>query len=331
MLYSREMPPVVSVLVPVFQRADLVGPCLESALAQSHRDFEVVVVDNASTDGAWDVIQSIARRDGRVRAFRNDTNLGPVRNWKRCLAEARGRLGKLLFSDDLLAPDYLAKTVPLLDDPQVAFAFTAAEVGAQSGTGNVFYRWAARPAVVASAVFLADALCGYRKVPLSPGAALFRLDDLRRDLLTELEGIEGDFADHGAGPDMLLYLLAATRYPKVAHLSEPLAFFRFHGGSISISREDVVRDRYHLARVWFALRHAPHLLGGAIAFVWGETCLAQHRVIAPRTIARSIVSRAGGDPALARIPVRELLRFGVEAQGIAARGLAERLLGPRRS
>src|SRR5579872_5687154 len=95
--------PLVSIIVPVYNRRRLLAECLESALDQTWRDMEVVVVDNASTDGTWDVCRAFARADSRVRIFRNPENIGPVRNWQRCFREAEGRFGKLLFSEDVLS------------------------------------------------------------------------------------------------------------------------------------------------------------------------------------------------------------------------------------
>ena len=88
--------PQVSILVPVYNRAHCIEQTLASALEQTFTDLEVVVVDNCSTDGSWELIQRVATRDPRVRVFRNDSNIGPVRNWLRCVREARGELGQIL-------------------------------------------------------------------------------------------------------------------------------------------------------------------------------------------------------------------------------------------
>jgi len=75
--------PKVSILIPVFNRKDYIAECIQSALDQTFTDFEVVVVDNASEDGTWEICQQFAANDQRVRIFQNDTNIGPVRNWRR--------------------------------------------------------------------------------------------------------------------------------------------------------------------------------------------------------------------------------------------------------
>src|SRR2546427_6401542 len=104
--------PLVSILIPVYNRKQLVGPCIQSALDQTVREFEVVIVDNASTDGTWQVCEAFAAKDKRVRVIRDPLNVGPVRNWQRCMQEAGGLYGKILFSDDLIEPTFLERTLP---------------------------------------------------------------------------------------------------------------------------------------------------------------------------------------------------------------------------
>src|SRR3989304_5716279 len=113
------MNPAVSLLVPAFNREKLLVPCLDSALAQTFPDLEVVVVDGASTDGTWEVCQRYASADSRVRVFRDEVNTGPVRGWWRCLEEARGTHGTFLWSDDVLRPTFLEMTLPQLADKNV--------------------------------------------------------------------------------------------------------------------------------------------------------------------------------------------------------------------
>lgn len=105
--------PMVSILIFVRNRAQLLAHCVESALSQSLDDLEVVIADNASDDGTWEVCQELGRRARRGRVFRQTTNCGPVLNWKLCIERARGTFRRLLFSDDLLKPDCLHQMVPL--------------------------------------------------------------------------------------------------------------------------------------------------------------------------------------------------------------------------
>ena len=266
--------PLVSVLIPVYNRETLLAPCVQSALEQTVADIEIVVVDNASTDGTWQLCREMAAQDPRVRVFRNDENLGPVRNWLRCAEEARGIYGKILFSDDLMAPDYLEKTVPLLQRDDVGFAFTSAIVGPEPFQGEVRYQFSRQSGLFASSRYISMALFN-GDVPLSPGGALFRMRDVRENLLLGVPSPTiHDFPRHGAGPDLLLYLVTAARYPQVAYLDEPLSYFRAHEGSITVSKEKLYLNRcYRQARLWFAERYlAETWLKRLYAYEWKREC-----------------------------------------------------------
>ncbi len=119
--------PRVSICVPTFNSSAHVGPALESALAQTYRSFELIVVDNASTDDTVDIVRSY--EDGRIRIERNDRNLGPIPNFNRCLRLARGELVKFLHADDLLYPDCLRTMVDLcLTSDRVGLVFAPRDV-----------------------------------------------------------------------------------------------------------------------------------------------------------------------------------------------------------
>ena len=282
----------VSVLIPVYNRQNLIGLCIQSALDQTLAPLEIVVVDNASTDATWEVCQSFAQRDERVRIFRNERNIGPVRNWKRCIDEARGEFGKLLFSDDLIYPTFLEKTVPYLVDSTVGLIFTAVEIGSEIGQTVITVDGVGIPTIFPAADFIRDSLLGASV--LSPGNALFRLTDLKRNLMTEIPSPSiGDFPDHGAGPDLLLFLLTARQYPQVAHLNEPLCLFRSHSGSITISS-----DRWYLfrrqqqARIWFATTYENDKISAALlASMWLAECKNEKRFLSPTMCVRQYTTR----------------------------------------
>jgi len=229
---------MVSILIPVFNREVFIEACVESALAQTHQDFEIIIVDNHSTDCTWDICQALAGRDSRIRLFRNESNIGPVGNWKRCVDEASGELGNFLFSDDLIHPSFLEKTIPFLDDPEVGLVVTAADID-----GQIEYMWDGRNGRFSRWKYLRDMMVNGR-LPVSPVAALFRTVDLRRNIFV-------DFGRDGIGPDLLLLLMTGASYPFMAHIAEPLAFFHDHPGSISREKHSQLASGYAQTRLWF--------------------------------------------------------------------------------
>lgn len=278
--------PSVSLLVPVYNREDLLGPCLDSALAQTMPDLEVVVVDGASTDGTWAVCLRYAAADPRVRIFRDATNTGPVRGWWRCVTEARGRFATFLWSDDLIGPRFLEKTLPSLANAEVGFVFAAAEIGSAPGTGTVCYSQPSR--VLMSGEFIEGSLGGAAKYPVSPACGLFRIEDIRESFRAELPTDPAtDLTTTGAGTDVLLFLLTALRYPRVACLAEPLAFFRAHPGSITVDgRAGEVELSYARTKNWFASTYGyGHLTRPALAKQWFRDMRAKRRWIRPAAMA----------------------------------------------
>jgi hypothetical protein len=252
--------PRVSILIPVYNRKNLIGACIESALRQTIADIEVIACDNCSTDGTWDVLQNYARRDPRLRIVRNPQNLGPVRNWARCIEEARAPHAKLLFSDDLMSPSFLERTLPLIALPGVGLVFTACEIGENPGNAQLHFNFAGTPGAWDPGRFLIGHVFAY-DVPVSPCAALFHTADLRDHLLTDgPAGVAQEFLRTGAGPDILLLLEAEHRHGRVAHVPEKLIFFRAHPGSITIQENDRVASLYRRAITWFLAQNQPALL-----------------------------------------------------------------------
>lgn len=101
--------PLVSVCVPVHNGMPFVGETVQSVLDQTFADFELIISDNASTDGTSEALEAIG--DPRVRLLKSETNVGAIANWNRVASEARGELVKMLPADDLLYPTCLERQV----------------------------------------------------------------------------------------------------------------------------------------------------------------------------------------------------------------------------
>ncbi|MES2497072.1 MAG: glycosyltransferase [Pseudomonadota bacterium] len=109
-------PPSVSVIIACFNAASYLRGSVQSALDQSLRDIEVIIVDDGSTDGSAAIGQDLAKADPRVQFHRMDRNGGPAAARNRALDLARGRFVAILDSDDLLHPDRLARLVAMADE-----------------------------------------------------------------------------------------------------------------------------------------------------------------------------------------------------------------------
>src|ERR1043165_1045 len=100
-------PPFFSVVIPTYNRADFIGDTLETVFAQTYPHYEVIVVDNCSTDGTHAAVDPYIE-SGRIRFFQNDQNRERAFSRNVGLEKAVGDYVTLLDSDDLMYPDNLA-------------------------------------------------------------------------------------------------------------------------------------------------------------------------------------------------------------------------------
>jgi len=116
--------PRVSIGVPVYNGDRYLAQALESILGQTLDDLEVVVCDNASSDGTEEIARSIAARDSRVRYVRNAENLGVAANFNKTFHLSRAKYFKWSSSDDLCAPTLVERCVECLDEhPDAMLAY----------------------------------------------------------------------------------------------------------------------------------------------------------------------------------------------------------------
>jgi glycosyltransferase involved in cell wall biosynthesis len=134
--------PRLSIGLPVYNSEDYLAESLEALLGQSYEDYELIISDNASTDGTADICRSYAKRDSRIRYFRQPRNIGAAPNHNFVFEQSRSELFKWASGDDLYAHDLLERCIAALDEhPDVALAhsWTAAIDGAGKVTQALPY------------------------------------------------------------------------------------------------------------------------------------------------------------------------------------------------
>jgi glycosyltransferase involved in cell wall biosynthesis len=126
--------PRLSIGLAVYNGADYLESAIESILAQTYTDFELIISDNASTDGTEVIARRFAALDDRVVYHRNPVNIGGVRNENRTMSLARGDLFKLAAHDDVINPEFLERCVAALDrHPEADLCVPTARVMNVSG------------------------------------------------------------------------------------------------------------------------------------------------------------------------------------------------------
>lgn len=109
---------MISVCIPVYNAEGFIAETVESVLRQTARDFELVIVDDRSTDRTAEILSKY--RDDRIRLVINDKNLGPEKNWNTALGLARGTFIKILCHDDILYPGCLEAQSAVLSSSEFA-------------------------------------------------------------------------------------------------------------------------------------------------------------------------------------------------------------------
>jgi hypothetical protein len=200
----------VSVLVTAYNRERYVGQAIESILAQSFEDFEVIVVDDQSTDRTVEIAKSY-ESDPRVHVVVNERNLGDYPNRNRAATLASGRFLKYHDSDDVMYSHCLSTMVTALRaEPGAAFALSSPK------------HWEGGPCPILSTPLMSyqREFLGYGMFSLGPAGALFRTDALR-DL--------GGFPEAGLRSDLVFWLKACARV-NVLLVPGDLFWYRVHPG-----------------------------------------------------------------------------------------------------
>ena len=228
--------PLVSVLIPVYNREKIVSRAIDSAIAQTYQNIEIIVCDNSSTDHTWDVLQEYAEKDSRVKIFRNETNVGPVRNWKECLAHATGEYVKFLWSDDEILSTFIETMVkPLMHDTQIGFAWSDITIRSDGYESNHVYH-IGNEGLYKGMFFIKEAIKKQSNMPVSPGCAMFRKSDVEQYLEIQISNRKNlDFSRYGAGNDLLLFLQVAYKYSLFYYTPKDLSIFYASKDSFTVN------------------------------------------------------------------------------------------------
>jgi glycosyltransferase involved in cell wall biosynthesis len=121
----NDSPHLLSIGLPVYNGERYIRYTLNSLLEQHFRDFELIIMDNASTDGTMMICQEYAARDPRIKYYRNTENIGAAQNFNRVFSLAKAKYFKWAASDDILSPEFLGKCIDVLEKtPEVLLCYS---------------------------------------------------------------------------------------------------------------------------------------------------------------------------------------------------------------
>jgi glycosyltransferase involved in cell wall biosynthesis len=208
------MIPKVSIIMTAYNRERFIGKAIESVLAQTYKDFDLLIWDDGSSDNTFAIACEYAKKDSRVRLAAYD-HRGPVKALKEAIADTFGPYLCWVDSDDMLEPTALEETVAVLDnEPAVGVVYTDYRV-----------------------IDANDAIKGYGRrcrIPYSKDRLLldfmtFHFRIMRRSVYDQVGGID-DTLEMAEDYDLCLKLSESTSFK---HLARPLYRYRFHDQSLS--------------------------------------------------------------------------------------------------
>ena len=134
------MSELVSIITPLYNSSDFVGNTIKSVLAQTYQNWELIIIDDASTDGSAKIAESFATKDKRIKLIKLDSNKGPAAARNRGIKEASGRYIAFLDSDDLWHEEKLYKQLKFMKKNHYAFTYTGFEKINEEGKviGTIF-------------------------------------------------------------------------------------------------------------------------------------------------------------------------------------------------
>lgn len=124
---------LVSVVMPSYNSEDFIAESIKSVQSQTYGDWELLIVDDCSTDGTVAVAEAIAMDDSRVHVFSNERNSGAACSRNRALREAKGDWIAFLDSDDLWGPDKLERQLAFMRKSGCSFSYTEYETMDEGG------------------------------------------------------------------------------------------------------------------------------------------------------------------------------------------------------
>lgn len=223
----------VTVCIPTYNYGCYIAESIESILNQSFTDFELLIVDDHSSDDTAAVVATYAEKDSRIRFSINPDNIGMVNNWNFCLSQAHGEYIKFVFGDDLLAStDALEQMVALLDsDTTISLVassrFIIDEASVVMSIESGFHTDYILPGydVINYLLFRQKNLIGEPSVTMFRKSQATRGFDCRYEQIVDLE--------------MWFHLLKQGRF---AYINHPLCSFRTHEKQQTAKNKESLND-----------------------------------------------------------------------------------------
>ena len=224
--------PKVSVCIPAYNYGEFIGEAIQSVLDQTFGNFELIIVDNCSTDNTYEIVKSF--KDKRIKYHRNSRNIGMVKNFNRCKSFSKGEYLLFICADDKISPQMLEIASKVLDENQdVAVVYSACyTIDEKSNVIDIHKPFEKDHIWNGNFELLVNSI----RMTVGMSTAL-----VRKKCLDDVGGfdekLEGAF-------DFDMWFRIWKRGYRGAYISEPLASMRRHerSGSVKSKLEPMIND-----------------------------------------------------------------------------------------
>ncbi|PHR59470.1 MAG: glycosyl transferase [Arcobacter sp.] len=226
--------PKISIITANHNSEKFIRMTIESVLAQTHKDWEMIIIDDQSDDNAVVIIEQYCLQDKRIKLLKNETNMGPAKTRNKGLNIAQGRYICFLDSDDIWYDSFLEASISYLEQNNVKFVFSSydrKDETLQKDNGT-FY--------VPEKVSYDDLL---KTCPISCLTAMYDTDGIGKVLMPDILKRQ-DFA---------LWLQILKKVPYAYGMHEPMAIYRMRENSVS--RNKLLAAKYQ----WIVYRNVEQL------------------------------------------------------------------------
>ncbi len=223
---------MITIIVVTYNHKYFIEDCIKSILTQSYEDYEIIITDDCSNDGAIEVLKDIETWDKRIKVLYSEKNQGISGNINRGFRIAKGEYIALIAGDDMMLPGKLQKQVECLDkNPNVGICLHDMEVF-DSNTGKTMYLFNKKnriPSKIEDNLFFTNWFLFKDPVKTIPSSTLARKEYFLRNLFDErlkyTNEILHGWLNYAANPKM-----------KLGFIDEPLGKYRIHENNLHTSR-----------------------------------------------------------------------------------------------
>lgn len=220
---------LVSIVMPAYNCEKYIGETIESILAQSYSHWELLVVDDASSDGTVDIVSEYSNRDSRIRCRRLEVNSGAAVARNTAIELAEGEFIAFCDSDDLWMPQKLKHQLRYMQENGVDFTCTS-------------YEWIDETSARLGRVVNARERVDYNRLlldcPVGNSSVMYNVGKLGKFFVPNIRKRNDD----------ALWLAMLKSVPYICGIPEVLMLYRLRSGSLSSNKFDVVKYHWHLYR-----------------------------------------------------------------------------------